>query len=1170
MWGSEGVGERERERGEVFFWGTSLPFFFGGQMWGSGRCRGCMEHVGRALLLWMVVCVVSEVGVVEGGPLDEHFEVDEWVGKYVYDVISCDLDGRWGPDLVVLWAPNGYVGGGDPWVGMMVSGIYAAPGRGLGNLTGEVLYGPVDDVEEVACGDVDGDGKDDVVVTSDSYVTGMVWVGELSGWGVPNIISAWYSRSNPVKGLVVGDVDGDGAQDVIDTTVIWWNENGAGTVWSDVPYATGSFIPKEQIVLIDPKGTGVMDVVGASFFGLYYYSQSAGRTWTERPINSGAGGDVVAVGDWDGDSRPDIIASNSNDGISAFINPGGADPAAAFPWSEQVIVTISAFLSLDIEDIVLGDVDGDGGLDVVLKVVLGQTVYGAWIKRGVPSLTYFTNGPEGGYNPSRRITVMDVDSFSGADVIMCWDQPGRYGLRIYPSNLPNGRDVVFGPDLAAETSFSGLIEASAGVSTAVYVRAPNGYPLGVWGVEVWKSFPTSPVPIPDQALSLVAIPGAAADSHYSVEVLFDDPVVAEVHATWYGTRVGNSPLTFQVTPLCLPGEKVSGLQCYPCEGGSYWVPETVRECTPCPSFTFSAPGSVSYLNCTCQAGTWSGPTARTPSSPCIACPDGASCSGGEEAPRALPGRFDVGEAEFATCFRKGCLAGNVCKPGYSGYLCGTCEKGYYSSSPQECTRCPAARGMFQGGAIILYVLVGLLLVGAIMATAMSGGQSGEEEEQSEEERMAAFRARKKPASLSMIALCFQIVALLVEQSGFAWPKVVSSSLGVLRILNMDSRAVGAECELGSWHSEYLLRVALPVGLVVFVLLVLLVLRCVRRFAARLRSMSLGALVDTVFFTVGPMVYIPMTKNTIEVFDCMRLPNGDVVLDSDNGVACFDSAWMSSATVGVIATFVFIIGLPAYVSSTLNSRKAMLYTPAAMKQCGALYRPYRRALYWFELVNLMKKLVVVLVAVFFSRQPLIQVAALLVALNASLGLSLRYRPYFHPVYNGIDARLQMVLVALVLLGAGYHAERAHSRSSPGFVVVFVALFVGLIGIACHSVVIDMLGVRKEKNEDDDTMYDAERKAEVVRVVEAGMKEAWFSQETKDAAQELIDLLEAAKREGLGLDQVWGEGLGLEEGGEEGVMMDGGGTGGGGVGGLGALGHVSFSSSGSESETSSSYI
>lgn len=168
---------------------------------------------------------------------------------------------------------------------------------------------------EVTTGDLDGDGNLDLIATSSSSSSVSVLLGK--GDGTFNTRTDYGAGSN-VDGVAVADVNGDNKPDVVVTN------NGASTL---------------TVFLNKGDGTGGLNV-GVSPF-------------------TASGPSGVAVGDFDGDKRQDLIVGHSSDAkVGVLLGNGDGTFKAR-------IDTPALFTGLG--SVSLGDVNGDAKMDVCVS-----------------------------------------------------------------------------------------------------------------------------------------------------------------------------------------------------------------------------------------------------------------------------------------------------------------------------------------------------------------------------------------------------------------------------------------------------------------------------------------------------------------------------------------------------------------------------------------------------------------------------------------------------------------------------------------------------------------------------------------------------------------------------------------------------------------------------------
>lgn len=194
------------------------------------------------------------------------------------------------------------------------------------------------------------------------------------------------------------------------------------------------------MVVADIDADGHSDVIAACNGRLVYLHSGAdpriAADWTHSTIDESTGDNVnqwndVAVGDINGDGRPDIVACNADVGrVSWFQSP--ADPTSGTGWTR---IDIDATTRTSAASVALEDLNGDGRLDVISTAPGELTARVAWYSNPTdPATDTWFKRTIGNLSNATRLTLADCDGDTRSDVVVTSPATRQIGWYVRPAN----------------------------------------------------------------------------------------------------------------------------------------------------------------------------------------------------------------------------------------------------------------------------------------------------------------------------------------------------------------------------------------------------------------------------------------------------------------------------------------------------------------------------------------------------------------------------------------------------------------------------------------------------------------------------------------------------------------------------------------------------------------
>lgn len=555
-----------------------------------------------------------------------------------------------------------------------------------------------------------------------------------------------------------------------------------------------------------------------------------------------------------------------------------------------------------------------------------------------------------------------------------------------------------------------------------------------------------------------------------------------------GSAVGS--LGASICQRCAPGYfagTTGSESCAICPIDKYQPASNASACLACPSGTENRYAgklpAVKIEDCECAKGFFVPSANLTRGVACNACPAGALCAGGLARPVPAPGYFSpdpnaTAPAYFLCPNPASCPGGSQCAANYGGYQCATCAAGYYKLE-LRCLKCPpASAGLFVAFWVGFVALLYLLLL---------AGRNGKNLE-----RHVPFAG--VAASIGIFIGFLQVVVIFFKfQVG--WPAWYHNYMAAISFVNFNFESIGVGCFARELRPSVERAFPLFVPPIAFgVYLVGWVVGTVWYKIAKSMAPAylkknpkaldppvpgkLGSYVGYWFRTARAapeppnlvdyrnafllflsFAYFWLCTSALTAFHCQKQPSGISDWIPDPTIRCFSESWRSLLAGYMVGLAVYGLGIPLLFGVSLHRHRVFheddLYVPDAQRtrKDAVLWIPYRRAVFWWSEVRLLRKLLIAFSIVTWTGLTSPKLSLILTAIVQIVAIYLQasLRPYRFAATNMMELLTLIAETFLLFAAFLYHSVRSSAAGAFEEKVFrdFLGVFVGIVAFGSFA-------------------------------------------------------------------------------------------------------------------------
>jgi hypothetical protein len=405
-------------------------------------------------------------------------------------------------------------------------------------------------------------------------------------------------------------------------------------------------------------------------------------------------------------------------------------------------------------------------------------------------------------------------------------------------------------------------------------------------------------------------------------------------------------------------------------------------------------------------------------------------------------------------------ASNLCGVGGTGPTCANCDLGYKRDKKSgKCSVCDQWLGL--AGINFGQLAIGMVFAGAAIAIIS-----------------AIFKHVSPKDILKMkILISFgQVLQSFASTYNVTWPPELKAFIANFDILNFDIFQIGSlECEfpgIKNYYTRFWTTVAVPIG---FSALMMIMFKSKMKAVHLLRKSdydksALEVKIEDIkiqgnfisrIMAVLIFMYLKVSQTVLDMFKCRDFApspdyNGPLAtnkqyLQVDLTLSCVSSAYSTHLFFGWVFTVVYPLGIPGGFAFLLFRERDQIHDAINKKKYGFLFKDYAAIYFFWEIWDLMRKLSLSGMLVFFNPGSVAQViAAMMIALFA-LQFQLFVMPYQDALANWIQI-LSFTCIFFTLFGALITKVDVDPATDPHLKGQFVNIFLVFVNSSVPLIVL----------------------------------------------------------------------------------------------------------------------
>jgi hypothetical protein len=414
----------------------------------------------------------------------------------------------------------------------------------------------------------------------------------------------------------------------------------------------------------------------------------------------------------------------------------------------------------------------------------------------------------------------------------------------------------------------------------------------------------------------------------------------------------------------------------------------------------------------CSEGTY----LMKPDNNCKECVNHATCFGGfKMVPRAGYWKSSkYSEVIYKCPLEEACVGfqsqdddySGSCAYGYKGFKCFECIEGYTKVGSSRCGKCPST---VSNAFILLILLIVNIGFGVVLVRSTL---------------KSAYSSKSLHSIYIKIFTNYMQLVFLTTQFDLAWPSyVIDFFQAQSTVATAYDQIYSFDCyfkDTGMSYEEiYYYKLIFNAFLPIIIWSLALAV-----YVSISYSKSDWSILKREYFMSMTVLFFLIYPNLVKTFfsalSCTEIDGKGKWLRDNLIIKCWDSTHLKySLIVSVPAICVWTLGVPALVLIRMTKQRSYLNSYFNKIVFGFIYNGYKSSRYYWEFVIMLRKIMIICIAVFMQElSESVQALTLVLVLMNSLAMQFDYKPYNKKQLNHMEFKAVLTACLTIYCGLYY--------------------------------------------------------------------------------------------------------------------------------------------------------